>query len=195
MTRGGALLFLFAALAASCRATRPDGDPTAGGLLPTSEEHSSASGAVEVVAFVDPHAPTRRLNPDEEYVAPRPSQQNALPAYPAEMLGARLPPQRVGVRFTITSLGEVRDVMESTVARTSEQADPRIVQLVHETVRKWCFSPPAVRRFRMGRDDDRDGVPDDRALDREDRISVLYDLLFTFELVDGRGVVRAEGER
>lgn len=150
----------------------------------------AAAGAVGVIAMIDPNAPTRRLRDDEEYIPPRPNQENALPRYPAELLDDRLAPQRVGVRFTIDANGHVRDVKESSVARTTEGIPTPFVAAVVSTVQTWCFSPPRVRRFASAVDSDGDGQPDYRSMLSEESISILYDLQFTFEVVDGRGVVR-----
>ncbi len=188
--RRALLLVVTTTLLLGCRTPRPPAPRSE--ILPPAERGKDAAGNVAVIAIVDPNAPTRHIRHDEEYVQPRPAAENQLPKYPPALLPQRLPPQRVGIRFTIDRNGAVRDVVQSAVAETTEDADPLIVNAVRDVVSRWSFSPPRVRTLKDGPDADDNGIPDYRVLDREDVISVYYDLQFTFEVIDGRGVVRTQ---
>jgi hypothetical protein len=63
---------------------------------------------------------------------------------------------------------------------------------VVDAVHAWQFTPGVLRRVEPGHDLDGDGKPDYNVTTSYDLVPVYYDVKFTFEIVQGKGVVRKE---
>ena len=60
---------------------------------------------------------------------------------------------------------------------------------VKDAVQSWRYDPGSVYHMQNGPDRDNDGSPDYTTMTSEGPVSVYYDIRFTFEIVDGKGVV------
>lgn len=151
-------------------------------------------GVVGVEVIPDPNAPRPQLSNDQQFVRPAPAADNALPSYPAELLPLGLEPQVVAVRFVVDEMGSVAEILPSPVALSSTGPHASVFEAsVEQALRSWRFSPGSVVRLTSGSDIDGDGKPDYKILAERTVMKVFYDLRFTFEVRDGKGVVTSSG--
>ena len=61
---------------------------------------------------------------------------------------------------------------------------------VDDAVRTWRYQPGVLQHVVPGHDLDADGKPDYKVVTSWDVVAVYYDIRFTFEIVDGKGVVK-----
>ncbi len=88
--------------------------------------------------------------------------------------------------------GNVGQVLDSPLARSDRgafAADYR--RTVADAVRTWRFLPGVFQHVTGGADRDGDGKPDYKVMTSADPVAVYYDIRFTFEIVEGKGVVRS----
>jgi len=138
----------------------------------------------------DPSNPALGLPADVKFMRPMPRETVALPKYPARALAARDGPHREVVRIVIDERGNVAQVLDSPMEASDGgpfAADYR--RAVEEAVRSWRYSSGALLHVKDGEDKDGDGRADYTITTAIDPVAVYYDVRFTFEIVDGRGVV------
>jgi hypothetical protein len=182
-TSAGAVLALVVTLAA-CAAKRPV--KTAPPLPPPSTE-----GKTSYNYIFDPANSALALPEDVKFLRPQPVETKRLPTYPERALAAGDGPHREIVRIVIDVHGTVGQVLDSPLGRSDDgpfAADYR--QAVDDAVKSWRYEPGVLEHVRDGEDKDLDGKPDYRVLTSLDRVAVYYDIRFTFEIVDGKGVVK-----
>lgn len=172
-------------MAAACRtATAPQSVPP----VPPPPDR----GTVAATLLPDPDAPSYRLRPGEDYVAPRFSESNALPEYPATLIASRLAPHVVAVRMFLDESGCITDISESPVqASTDTIHRPMFEAAVQNALLEWSVRPPSIRRFKPGPDLDQDGKSDYQVLVEQVPFKTYFDLAFTFEIVNGRAIVKS----
>lgn len=124
--RSGLVVFVLVFSGCSSQATKPQPLPQAklsgqvtGGLIaaPASESYVAEEGA--------------------HYEQPVGSPDNALPAYPSDLLLQRLPPVSVQVRVVVNDLGKVTSVTCSEQATSSQLP---FVEIVRSTLLAWKFT-------------------------------------------------------
>jgi hypothetical protein len=96
------------------------------GCAPTPVKPSPDADQHEHVAHID-------------YIPARPRPDNAVPAYPRDLLDLRLPPELVAVRLDIDAQGNVVDVV--SVDPFASQDQRRFLAAVKQTCLRWTFSP------------------------------------------------------
>jgi hypothetical protein len=172
---------------AACRTQRPPVVPH----LPQSEW--SGEGAVAAKLLEDPNAPRVRLGPNEEYVPPFIAPDNPVPEYPAELLALRLKPHVVVVRMIVDEMQQVMDISPSPLQPSTESPHrPLFESQVRTALQQWSVRPPVIRKFKPGPDADGDGTADYQIMVDQHTLKAYFDLAFTFEVVDGKGVVRSK---
>lgn len=158
----------------------------------------SKEGVVGYKVIVDPALPQPKLTVNDEFVAPEPDAGNRLPEYPADLVPLNLQPYSVGIRIVLDDLGNVAQALASPVVPSTQGPyKARFESTVRSAAIAWKFSPAAIRYFKDGPDSDGDGLSDYKIMNQERIVKVAYDLLFTFEVKNGRGIVRSaadEGE-
>ena len=138
----------------------------------------------------DPANPALGLPTDVEFRRPAPAEKFALPAYPERALAAGDGPHREIVRIVIDPNGAVTQVQDSPLGGSDGgpfSADYRAA--VEAAVRRWKYMPGYLLHVKDGEDKDGDGRADYKLTTDIDPVAVYYDVRFTFEIVDGRGVV------
>ena len=154
--------------------------------LPLPEGKSSYS------YIFDPANPALGLPEDVQFVRPLAIETKTLPRYPASALAARDGLHREVVRIVIDAKGNVGEVVDSPMEPSDGgpfAGDYR--RAVDAAVRTWRFQPGEFRHIKPGGDKDGDGKPDYKIMTSADKVAVYYDIRFTFEIVDGKGVVKA----
>jgi hypothetical protein len=139
----------------------------------------------------DPANPALGLPEDVQFVRPLAVETKTLPKYPESALAAHDGVHREIVRIVIDVMGEVGQVVDSPMGRSDGgpfAADYR--RTVEAAVRTWRFQPGLFRHVKDGEDKDGDGKPDYKIMTSQERVAVYYDIRFTFEIVDGKGVVK-----
>src|SRR5262249_26788295 len=115
------------------------------------------------------------------------------PLYPPEALAARFGPHREIVRITIDTHGNVSNVADSPLGKSDDDAFAvAFRRSVEAAVRTWRYGPGAMRHVKDGPDLDGDGKPDYLVTTSWEIVPVYYDVRFTFEIVEGKGVVTRE---
>lgn len=148
-------------------------------------------GLVHVEAIPDLHAKKPRLEASQELDRPVMGEENRLPTYPPVLLGAALPPHAVALRFVVGTDGCVGGISPSPLAETTIGPETGLfVAAAEEAVRSWRYRPGAIRTFGPGPDLDGDGRPDWSVLESTTPAPFFFDVVFVFEVVDGRAVVR-----
>ena len=138
----------------------------------------------------DPGNPALGLPEDVQFRRPLPKETKTLPNYPGNALAARDGPHREVVRFVIDTHGNVDRVVDSPMESSDGgpfAADYR--RAVEAALRTWRFEPGVFQHVKPGEDKDGDGKPDYKIMTSWDLVPVYYDVRFTFEIVDGKGVV------
>lgn len=174
------------ALAAGCAARRPP-EPT-----PAPPPPPADVGASKATYIFDPENPALHLDADVKFDRPRPNDSNALPVYPERPLREHAGTHREVVRIVIDVRGQVSQVFNSPLEAGDGgpyAADFRAA--VETAVRTWKYSPGVMRKIAPGNDLDGDGKADYTVTTSIDPIAVYYDVRFTFEIVNGAGVVTA----
>lgn len=179
------LALAFAFFAASCVAKKP--------VAPIAPPSQLPKGNTTYSYIFDPANPALGLPKDVEFARPWPVETAKLPVYPERALSARDGPHREIVRIVIDTHGTVDQVLDSPVGRSDGgpfAADYR--HAVDDAVRTWRYLPGALRHVTDGEDKDGDGKPDYKIMTSSDPVAVYYDIRFTFEIVEGKGIVTAK---
>lgn len=175
------------ALAAGCAAKRPP-EPA-----PAPPPSPADVGASKATYIFDPANPALHLDADVKFTRPFPDAKNALPPYPERPLREHAGTHREVVRIVIDTKGDVTQVMDSPVERSDGgpyAADFR--SAVETAVRTWRYSSGIMMKVAPGKDLDGDGKVDYTVTTSTERVAVYYDVRFTFEIVNGAGVVTAK---
>ena len=182
MKRCPALLLL---LAVACR-TAPNPQPA-----PLPAPSHDDRGAVGAKMLSDPGGPSLRLGPGEEYVPPQFTPGNPMPEYPPELIRLRLKPHVVSVRMVVDECRRITDISASPLqASTQSVYRTEFEEAVRAALEQWSVWPPAIRKFKPGPDANGDGKADYQILVDELTLKAYFDFAFTFELVDGRAVIK-----
>jgi hypothetical protein len=139
----------------------------------------------------DPGNPALGLPEDVQFRRPFPQDTKTLPKYPANALAVRDGPHREVVRFIIDTHGNVERVLDSPLASSDGgpfAGDYR--RAVEEALKSWHYEPGVFQHVSPGEDKDGDGKPDYKVMTSWEAVAVYYDVRFTFEIVDGKGVVK-----
>jgi hypothetical protein len=153
----------------------------------------SATGTSKYAFVFDPANPALKLDADVKFMRPVPLGALALPVYPADALAAGDGPHLEFVRIVIDEHGDVSRVEDSPLG--ASDGGPHAAAFRHavdQAVRTWRFGPGALLKVAPGNDLDGDGKADYSITTSTEIVSVYYDVKFTFEIVDGKGVVRKE---
>lgn len=142
----------------------------------------AASGRVSGELLLAADTPVAQPEPDEVHEPPVQRADNPLPAYPPDLVDARLPPQSVSVRIVVDREGRVARVDPLESAGTP---DARFLAAVREAVLQWRFEPFLVIEWGDGPDADGDGEPDGQQVVGEQTRPFRFDMRFHFEVVDG----------
>ena len=184
MNRGAAECLICAVVAlASCAPKNPVA------TVPSEPRPSSVGKSSGSFVF-DPSNPALSLPEDVRFDRPWPRDTLALPIYPERALAAGDGPHRELVRIVIDEQGNVSQVNDSPLGVSDGGPHaPDFRKAVEEAVRAWRFSPGALRKIVDGNDLDGDGKPDYVVTTSWDVVPVYYDVRFTFEIVEGKGIV------
>lgn len=183
MNRNAAAWVIVALLATGCAPKKH--------AAPIAPSPPSPEGKASYKYILDPANPALNLPADVQFVRPMPVDMKTLPKYPERALAAHDGPHRELVRIVIDSEGGVGQVLDSPMGPSDGgpfAADFR--RAVDDAVRTWRFEPGEFRHVADGADKDGDGKPDYKIMTSWDRVAVYYDIRFTFEIVEGRGVVK-----
>ena len=160
---------------------RASGEAVAGG--------PGLEGRIAYEVLPDPQAATPALSGQQIFMAPVPL-DTPLPEYPQSALAKDAAPVTVTVRIVIHEDGAVHEVLDSPREQRQEGDDREVFrQAVKEVVRSWRYQPATIRTFEEGEDLNQDGRADNTVVTGEKPVRTYLDLLFTFEVVKGRGRV------
>lgn len=174
---------LCAIVATGCAAKKPA--PTAAPPPPPAE------GKTNYSYIFDPGNPGLRLPEDVQFSRPFPRGTKTLRAYPENALAAHDGPHSEVVRFIIDTDGNVDKIVDSPMGVSDGgpfATDYR--RAVEKALRTWRYMPGVVQHVKLGEDSDVDGKPDYTVVTSSEVVPVYYDIRFTFEIVEGKGVVR-----
>jgi hypothetical protein len=175
--------FALVAASAGCAPKKP--------TAVTAPPRPRAEGQTKYSYIFDPGNPALGLPEDVQFRRPLPKETKALPRYPEQALEALDGPHREVVRFVIDTHGNVDKVVDSPIEPSDGgpfAADYR--RAVEEALRSWRFEPGVFQHVKPGEDKDGDGKPDYKIMTSWDLVPVYYDVRFTFEIVDGKGIVK-----
>ncbi len=116
-----------------------------------------------------------------------------MPEYPAVALAAGAG-GHAGLRFVVGPRGDVETIGPSPLV--PEMEGPFADEFrgsAEAAVGAWKFEPAVLLRTEEGNDLDGDGKPDYRRATSMELVPVYLDIRFDFEIVHGRGSVRASG--
>ena len=165
--------------AVGCRTTVPVEVPPA----------SSLQGRTTYEAVLEPGSAAAKLAAQREYIPAAPAGDNQPPVYPEELLNLGLPPQKIVLRLFLDERGRISGIRPSDVASdVHEKHRDAFEASIRSAVETWRFSP-AMRRVFVDSPDDGSGLPPYRVLKSETPTQTYFDIRFTFEVRDGRGVV------
>ena len=129
---------------------------------------------------------------DEEIVPPLASGQLALPSYPPAALAAKFGYATMVLRLVIGTDGRIAGIEQSPHKISSGGAfEKEFRASIEEAVQKWVFHPAEWRRLEDGEDLNGDGKIDFRRVVESRKIVVHYDVQFEFDIMNGKGQVRA----
>lgn len=104
---------------------------------PSSDDaRAGLRGRVEAQALAEPDAQRYSAEGNVEYVQALGYPENAMPAYPAELLALRLPDVAVRARLIVDATGSVTDV-----TRFDDRVDTRFFASVRDACLGWKYSP------------------------------------------------------
>ena len=161
---------------------RPSGEAAGGG--------PGLQGRIAYEVLPEPRPATPVLSARQVFMAPDPL-DTPLPDYPAGAITKGARPVTVMVRIIIHEDGAVHQVLDSPREQRREGDDHVVFrQAVKEAVRNWKYRPATIRTYAEGEDINNDGNADNTELIEEKAVRTYLDLLFTFEVVNGRARVR-----
>lgn len=129
-----------------------------------------ADGTVGAEALLAPADARYQVTPGVDFAHGTPSDGNAIPVYPAELLTARLPPAQVVVRLVVDEEGRVG---QASIVE-DQNGQPAFADAVLAVVHGWTFLP--LRRIENG---------------QATRLPFTQDYRFTFKQFNGRGSVES----
>lgn len=148
-------------------------------------------GKAKYSYIFDPGNPVLGLPEDVQFRRPFPQDTKTLPKYPENALAALDGPHREVVRFIIDTHGNVDKVVDSPMeASDGGRFATDYRRAVEEALRTWRYMPGELQHVKPGEDKDGDGKPDYNVMTSSEIVPVYYDVRFTFEIVEGKGVVR-----
>ena len=172
-----AFLLLFA-----CRSAAPS---KTSGVAP-----AAVTGKATYEAVIEPSADTAEQVTQRLFIPAAPGRENRAPRYPAELLSVELPPQKIVVRITLDERGHVIAV---TANPDASETDPKyraaFEKAIDIAVDGWQFQP-AMQRIFIDSPDDGSGKPPYKVLKAETPVPTYFDIRFTFEVENGKGLVR-----
>ncbi|MEH6417574.1 hypothetical protein [Pseudomonas sp. CGJS7] len=172
-----------ALLLAACATTAP---------RPPADDGRSGAVGVRSIDKLMPGTDRMQLADNETFQMPLAEAGNPLPAYPAELLTQRLPPQTVCLRVAIGADGRVMDSQPIADAQAGcpdgDGRDPRFIQAARTAAAQWRFDP-AFRCVYPGPKPDEQGC----VTGVEQAVAVSLAFSFVFEQQDGKGTVRVGG--
>jgi hypothetical protein len=174
---------LVAALAAGCAAKKS--------VAHTEPPPPMPQGKSSYTYIFDPANPALGLPGDVQFVRPMAIETKTGPKYPERALAAHDGPHHETVRIVIDDHGAVSQVLDSPMERSDGgpfAEDYR--RAVNDAVRTWRYEPGRLQHVENGADKDGNGKPDYKVMKSWEPIAVYYDIRFTFEIVDGKGVVK-----
>lgn len=175
-------------LCVSCAAKKP-----AAPVAPQPPPSPSPAGTATYSFVFDPANPALGLAEDVKFNRPLPRETLKLPDYPGDALAAGDGPHRELVRIIIDRQGHVTEVGDSPLGTSDGGLHAASFRAaVDSAVRTWSFAPGALLHVEPGNDLDGDGKPDYTVAKSIDIVPVYYDVRFTFQIVDGKGVVTKE---
>ena len=167
---------------------------TACASTPKPQADDPRSGAVGVRS-IDKLMPSKdrmELADNETFQMPLAEANNAVPAYPAELLAQRLSPQTICLRVAIGADGKVMDSQPIDDAQAGcggvTALDPRFIAAARSAAAQWRFDP-AFRCVYPGPKPDEQGC----MTGKEEPVAVSLAFSFVFEQKDGKGSVRVGG--
>ncbi len=133
-----------------------------------------------------------KLIPQLDYIPAAPAAENSPPAYPEGLVKMRLSPQKLVVRLVVNREGQVAEVLPS---RIPSEVDPAyraaFEAAITSAVQLWRFTPGRRRTFVDGPDLDGNGRASYQVLQSEKPAPTYFDVRFTFEVHEGKGLVRS----
>ena len=183
MTLRFVLILAFVVGLTGCAAKRP--------VARTAPPPPSAEGKTSYSYIFDPGNPALGLPEDVQFRRPFPQDTKTLPKYPENALAVRDGPHLEVVRFIIDTHGNVERILDSPLESSDGgpfAADYR--RAVEEALKSWRYEPGVLQHVEPGEDKDGDGKPDYKVMTSSEVVAVYYDVRFTFEIVDGKGVVK-----
>jgi len=155
----------------------------------TSPQPSALTGQATYEALSKPDSSVSEKVAHREYIPAEPAAENPPPEYPEQLVRLNLPPQRLVVRVILDEHGNVSRV---TASDEPSQVDSRYRDAFDAAVRgaiaKWRFTPAAQRTFVDGPADGSGAAPY-KVLKSELPVATYFDIRFTFEVREGKGVV------
>ena len=146
------------------------------------------NSAVALNLLPDPNASQAHPAPGEEFSPPQLYRENPLPVYPAGLLPLNLGRRYVVLRVLFDESGLVGDILNSPIARSTQDIyTPSFEEAAREAVLQWRCSPPQIRKFRQEHLEDGTSYS---VLVRETRFKTFFDIQFSFEVVEGKPVVK-----
>jgi hypothetical protein len=134
------------------------------------------------------------LKDNETFQNPMPMPGNALPAYPAAMLGHMLPPQTVCVRVTIDESGKVGATVPIGAGPdcpTPQNAPAAFYEAAEDAAKAWTFDPAFRCVYPKKVKPAKNGCFGDDVEQVPTAVSLVY--RFVFEQAEGQGAVHLEG--
>ena len=128
--------------------------------------------------------------PNVHFENPTPFPENAVPAYPEQLLADRLPPVRLSVRAVVNERGQVTDVSAIGVVPAEHEAFFASVQAALLT---WQFLPLVQITDGPGMTEIVNGNSTWNYPGQAKALPFHQDYAFVFQQQDGKGRVSAEG--
>ena len=149
----------------------------------------SLKGRAIYEAVLEPGATIARMVSQREYIPAAPAGDNQPPVYPEEIVGLGLPPQKIVLRLFLDETGRIDDIRPSDIpSEVDEKYRDSFQSSIRRAVQTWRFSP-AMRRVFVDSPDDGSGQPPYRVLKSETPSRTYFDIRFTFEVHEGKGIV------
>lgn len=150
----------------------------------------SVTGKATYEAVIEPSAETAEQVTQRLFIPAAPGPENQPPQYPAELLSLELPAQKIIVRITLDERGHVTAV---TANPDASEADPKyraaFEKAIDLAVDAWQFQPAMQRTF-IDSSDDGSGKKPYKVLKAETSVPTYFEIRFTFEVDNGKGLVR-----
>jgi hypothetical protein len=151
---------------------------------------SSLNGRASYEAVLEPASGTSELVAQREYIPAIPVGDNHVPAYPEQLVGLNLPPQKIVLRLVLDERGDIVAIRPSEIPSEADARYPNEFEAaIGKAIENWRFSP-AKRRTFVDAPENSSGKPPYKVLKSELPVRTYFDIRFIFEVHDGKGVVR-----